>query len=194
LSLVDVKLRTLARCRAIDRTIVSSDDPVILERSADFGAEAALRASELCGDHVNLGDLFGAVLDNYRENIVYWAHPTSPFVSPETIERAIAEVREVPERCVVGVECWQAFLWSEGRALNYDPRKQPRTQDLAPVCRVTGGIHVALGERLIQEASLAFAPMSLLEMGRVESLDIDTEEDWEICSHLADHVLPRLLD
>jgi CMP-N-acetylneuraminic acid synthetase len=194
LSLVDVKLRMLTRCHAIDRTIVSSDDPVVLDRSQAFGAEAVRRPSHLCGDHVNLSELFREVLGSHRNRIVYWAHPTSPFVEPATVVRAVTMVREIPERCVLGVERLQSFVWEAGRPLNYDPAYQPRTQDLPPIWRVTGGIHVALGDRFIREGALAFEPVSLLEMSRIESLDIDTEEDWTLCSYVADRVLPQRLD
>jgi CMP-N-acetylneuraminic acid synthetase len=148
----------------------------------------------LCADTVNLGRLFAEVLRPYEADLVYWAHVTSPFVTPASIAKALDSVATTPGLCVVGAELLREFLWDEQGPRNYDPARQPNSQDLPPLWRVTGGIHAALGHRFIQMGSLVFAPHEFIEMTKIEGLDINTPDEWDLCERLAPSVLPGLLD
>lgn len=194
LSLVQIKVMTLFRSETVSRVIVSSDDELALEQAAALGADTRLRDSRLCHEHVDLGELFTEVLAGQESNIVYWAHPTSPFVRPETVDAAVEFVVNDSSNCVLGVQRLQDFLWKSQRPLNYDPRCQPRSQDLEPVWRVTGGIHVAMGWRFIEQRSLAFDPVVFRELTLLESFDIDTEEEWHFCSEIASGLPEALRD
>lgn len=185
LSLVQIKVMALLRSETVSRIIVSSDDELALEQAAALGADTCLRDSRLCGGHVDLGELFREVLAGQESNIVYWAHPTSPFVRPDTIDIAVRSVINNTSSCVLGVQRFQDFLWKARTPLNYDPRRQPRSQDLEPMWRVTGGIHVAMGRRFIEERCLVFERLAFRELTLLESLDIDTEEEWNLCSGVA---------
>ena len=184
-SLLQLKILALRRCSLVTRIVVSSDDEVALGQASGLGAEARLRDPRLCGEYVELRELFETVLEDFREAVVYWAHPTSPFVLPGTIDRAIEGVLQDNDRCILGVQRCQDFTWSSPEAPNYDPGRQPRSQDLPPQWRVTGGIHVATGLNFIRYGRLAFKPMSFLELSYPEALDIDTGDGWLFCRRIA---------
>lgn len=193
LSLLEIKLRVLSMCDGVGEVVVSSDDMSTLRRAERLGARPVARRPDLCGDHVALGALFEDVLREYHGAIVYWAHATSPFVSRPTVNAAVALVREASDTCAVGVEELNEFLWDERGPHNYDPMAQPRSQDLPRLWRVTGGIHVARGGRFVSQGALVFDPVRFVTMTRLEGLDINTEDDWELCRRVADSALPELL-
>ncbi|MFN3326307.1 MAG: cytidylyltransferase domain-containing protein [Bryobacteraceae bacterium] len=195
LSLIELKLSVLGHCPSIRRVIVTSDDDRAHQMANSFGAIQHWRSAKLCQDDMKFPDLFAEVLAGYEDAIVYWAHPTSPFVSPRTIEEAFRIVQERDRHCVLGVERLQDFFWGANRRpLNYNPLNQPRSQDLEPIWRVAGGIHVAVGRDFIERGGFAFEPLVMLEMSRTESLDINTGEDWSICQAVAPAVVPAMLD
>lgn len=182
--LVELKIRQLQEA-GIERIIVSSDHPDARRVALDLGAEVQHRPPELCGDFVNLTELFQYCLGDLEECVVYWAHPTSPFVRPASIRTALGLARDLPGRCVLGVQRLQEFLWSEEGPLNYDPHRQPRSQDLAPLFRVTGGIHIARGADFIRRGAVAFAPAEFVELDAVEAIDINTDDEWRLARLVA---------
>ena len=193
LSLLQLKVMVLQRCQNIASIIVSSDDDIALEQAVAVGAVPSYRDPRLCDDHVDLGELFSDVLAPFQNEIVYWAHPTSPFVTAATIDAAVQRVLTEPTKCVLGVQRLQEFLWSRDGPINYDPLNQPRSQDLSPMWRVTGGIHMATGHAFIERGALAFEPMAFHELSIAEGLDINDEGDWTFCAGVAPIFLPRVL-
>ncbi len=193
MSLLEIKIRVLKQCNFIKQIIVSSDDEKALALAKSLGAYARLRSSDLCNDFVNLKELFQEVLAEFDSNLIYWAHPTSPFVKPVTIDKAIELAKNNTSNCIIGVEHLQEFLWSEEGPINYDPKIQPRSQELPPLYRITGGIHIAVAHRFIEEGSLAFNPLMFFNMSKIESLDINTEDDWELCVALSNAAMPSFI-
>lgn len=193
LSLVEIKIRILQRCQSISEIIVSSDDEGTLELASSLGATPLLREAWLCSDEVRMADVLTHVLRGLEDSLVYWAHPTSPFVSSHTIENAVHLAREDPDRCVFGVERLYEFLWSSQGPVNYVPESQPRSQDLSPLWRVAGGVHMAMGARMIENKAHTFSPHAFLEMSKIEALDINNMEDWTLCAQLAPSVMPCIL-
>lgn len=191
LSLVELKIITL-RGAGIDRIILSSDDLSKRSLAERYRIEFQPRPSALCGDSINLKELFTFALRGLQEYLVFWAHPTSPFVTPECIERAIAFGTENPDICVVGVQEMQEFLWKSGRPFNYDPENQPRSQDLEVICRVTGGIHISKGKNFIARGAVTFSPVLFVQLSMIESIDINTQEEWAMAQILAPKVAPSI--
>jgi CMP-N-acetylneuraminic acid synthetase len=203
LSLVEWKVETLRASGVFDAVFVSSDDAATLERVAARGAEPLPRDPRLCADDCPVGDVIAGVAAQVLERIgrghanaplssdafLFWAHPTSPFVRAETIARAVAEARARPDACVVGRERLHDFLWTDDGPLNYDPERQPRSQDLPPVYRITGGVHVGRAALLVARRSHTFAPRHFLDLDRPESLDVNTPDDWNLCAALAPSLL-----
>lgn len=199
LCLVEWKIEALRRCPSVDHVIVSSNDFSTLDIADVYGVTPLPRADVLCTDEVPIGTVIAEVLEqvcthlSVPDALIYWAHPTAPFVHPASIEAAFAEADKHLDSCIVGVERLQDFFWTATSPLNYEPDKQPRSQDLPPLFRVAGGIHIGRAQQMIAHRSHTFAPQRFVEMSRVESQDINTTEDWEICTALAATVLPALL-
>lgn len=191
LSLTEIKIRTLLK--AGFKVIVSSNDDRAMHLAEQFDVQFQRRPDELCQDKVVLGDLFKFCLAGLEEQIVYWAHVTSPFVSIRSMQGALDLVGR--EHCVLGVKIQQHFLWGNLlEPINYDPYKQPRSQDLPEDYHVTGGIHMAYGKDFINARAVSFAPAEFVFLNAIESVDINTRDDWELAQAIAPKVLESLLD
>jgi CMP-N-acetylneuraminic acid synthetase len=186
---VEWKIRRL-QAAGIKHIIVSSDDARARTIAKNFGVRFQDRPRELCSDFVDLRTLFEFCLRDVVDQLVYWAHPTSPFVSPVSVRSAVESAERLDQACVVGVQRLQEFLWSAEGPVNYDPHRQPRSQDLAPLFRITGGIHMALGRQFIAQGAVTFLPTGFVELSAVESVDINTQEEWLLATQLAAAALP----
>jgi CMP-N-acetylneuraminic acid synthetase len=183
-SLVDLRIEA-ARAANADEIVVTTDRDMVPELR--LGPDVVIHAREpaLCGNVVCLHDLFENVLNEYKDDLVFWAHPTSPFVRPPTIRRAFETARSCVGSCVLGVERLQGFFWARNRPVNYDPYNQPRSQDLEPVFRVTGGVHCSLGRNFIEKGAVSFEPVHMMELVFPETIDIDEIADWELAKVIA---------
>jgi CMP-N-acetylneuraminic acid synthetase len=188
LCLVEWKIRQL-QAAGIQHIIVSSNDVRARRIAKDFGARFQDRPHELCSNFIDLRALFAFCLRDVVDRLVYWAHPTSPFVRAASIRSAAESAKGLDQGCVVGVQRLQEFLWSADGPINYDPHCQPRSQDLEPLFRVTGGIHMAFGKQFIAQGAVTFPPATFVELDAVESIDINSEEEWLLATQLAATVL-----
>lgn len=62
--------------------------------------------------------------------------------------------------------------------INYDPGKRPRRQEMAPQYRENGSIFVTRREVLESTGSRLGGRIAVHEMSLLDSLQIDTEEDF----------------
>lgn len=191
LSLVELKVLSLQGA-GISTIKISSDDPraegIAQRRNVSFEE----RPPQLCGDFVTISEWLHYSIGNWSDRVIYWAFATCPFVSGASVTDAIDEVRARNGVCVLGVQVLHEFLWSTDTPINYDPQHQPRSQDLAPLHRITGGIHMARGDAFIEAGALSFSPHHFVPLSLVESVDINTEEEWAFAVMLAEDVLRDL--
>lgn len=193
LCLVELKILNLQHA-GITEIVLSSNDFRARGIADKFGIEFQRRPDELCGDVVVLADLFRFCLRDLQDRLVYWAHPTSPFVTPSTMSSAVQIAEQNPESCTLGVQETREFFWSKDRPINYDPCHQPRSQDLEPIYRVTGGIHIGQGRQFCIHGAVSFCPAYFVRISTIESIDINTPEDWGIASLLSEQSLQHLAE
>lgn len=190
-SLVEWKIAAIQASGVFSAILVSSESENTLQIASDAGAVPLPRPPQLSADGCAIGEVIKGVAEQclqhtgYADAFLYWAHPTAPFVRPETIKAALSEARCYPETCIVGVERLHEFLWTPDGPLNYDPDNQPRSQDLPPLFRIAGGIHLGRAQRMIHHRSHTFTPRLFIEMSRAEALDINVPEDWDFCASIA---------
>lgn len=184
LSLTEIKVIRVKQA-GYRKIVISSDCAEAEAIARKHGVNFDFRPEWLCLDNVILRDLFSHCLREFRASQVYWAHPTSPFVSATTIKSATALSDANPNSCVLGVFGFQEFLWDNNGPLNYDEANQPRSQDLPKLYRITGGIHMAKGEKFVASGAVSFRPAKFTELSLVESIDINTQEEWELARQLA---------
>jgi CMP-N-acetylneuraminic acid synthetase len=192
LSLVDLKILAL-QAAGITNIVLSSDDGRAEGLAKNRGVKFQRRPRALCGSEVNLAELFTFCLRDMEDDLVFWAHPTSPFVSSGSIRSAFDMATQGKHLCTIGVQKMQEFLWLSDRPLNYDEKHQPRSQDLEPYFRVTGGIHIARGYDFCQSGAVSFRPHAFMELSAIESIDINANEDWDLAQRLSVSVFRDML-
>ena len=171
---------------AIDRVVIDSDDPEILEGGAAAGATplerpAALATNETTGDDLAYWQA-SSVPD---AELVVQVIPTAPFIGPETLSRAIAELRASGRDSLTGVFSESLYTWDEKGPRYYRNGRIPNSCDLAPTVFETTGLY-ANRCRFVLEARRRLNPESCLLFGltRIESVDIDSEDDFAFAEAL----------
>jgi N-acylneuraminate cytidylyltransferase/CMP-N,N'-diacetyllegionaminic acid synthase len=175
------------------KAIVSTDDPGIAEIAQSYGGEVpGLRPAHLATDSANSVDVVLHVLTEFENHHgavdgVMLLQPTSPFRTAESIRQAVTLFQQDTSRPVVSVSPASAhpawcFRFDHGSMvpfLGWGPLTK-RSQDLEPAFTLSGSIYL-ISPQLLREQQRFLCPgtVPLVISDRIESLDIDTQDDWD---------------
>ena len=117
-------------------------------------------------------------------------HTTNPFLSVGSISRALGEFENGRSSGTVdslfSVNQFQTrFYRSDGSALNHDPANLVQTQDLAPWYEENSCLYVFTREGFHSTGTRIGRKPLMFETPRLESIDIDTPEDWALAELVA---------
>jgi CMP-N,N'-diacetyllegionaminic acid synthase len=176
--------------RYIDRLILSSDDPKIIETARRGGCEVPFqRAAALAGDEVaSIDVVIDALAQVPGYDIVVLLQPTSPLRSSADIDGALELMEASGAPACVSVRpaeehpYWTFRLSEDGSLASYvdTPDRPPaRRQDLPPAWCLNGAVYAARIEWLLRTRTF-LAPQTVgYPMPAERSLDIDTPADIE---------------
>jgi CMP-N-acetylneuraminic acid synthetase len=181
-------LETLLRSRYIAGVLINTDSEHIAALAEPFERVRVIRRPEaLRGDCVPMNDIIAYDMAHVSGEHFLQTHSTSPLLSVETLDRAVAEyLSGLPgQDSLFSVTRLQARLYDGNGPLNHDPALLVRTQDLPPIYEENSNMYLfsrgsfaAAGGRRIGLAPRMF-PMS-----RLEAIDIDEPDDFMLAEAL----------
>lgn len=146
------------------------------------GVRYLKRPGFLDGDSINANDFIREFLKAVEADIYVNAHATSPFARVDTINRCIDQVAGGGYDSAFCAESVKAFLWAQGKPINFDPDHFPRTQDLPPVYAETSIAYVFKRETFLKYNRRVGIKPYIQQVGKIEAMDIDYPEDFEIAN------------
>ena len=155
------------------------------------GVKFLKRPEFLDSDSANANDIIREFMKMVDADIYVNAHTTSPFAKPETIDDLIGKVAGGEYDSAFCAENIKTFLWSEGRPLNFDPDHFPRTQDLPDIYGETSIAYVFTKESFLKHNRRLGERPYIREVGKIEAMDIDYPEDFEIANAVYKEVVCR---
>jgi N-acylneuraminate cytidylyltransferase len=184
------------RAASVDRVVLSSDDPEIIQAAILAGCEVPfLRPAGLASDEARSIDVVRHALEMLPEghDLVVLLQPTSPLRSAEDIEAALELcVRHAAPACVSVCAADKPPFWMHG--LDERLRLRPilpgygeasRRQDLPQAFAVNGAVYVARTDWIRAQDSFVGPETIGYVMPRERSIDIDDELDLIIADALA---------
>lgn len=187
--LISYAIESAINSQYICKVIVSTDDEEIAEVSKKYGAEIIFRPENLASDEVPLDPvIFDAIqqLESQGDyfDIILTIQPTSPLLKVRTIECILEKlVQENLDTVLTAVEDRHLSWSKEGNKFfpNYDERKN--RQYLPSEYRETGAV-LASKRSIVTKNSRIGENVSLFEVDKYESVDIDSPMDWWIAEKL----------
>lgn len=138
------------------------------------------RSEDLDGDGVRGGAIYRSFIREVQAKWYLLAHVTSPFLQEGTIQRGLDAVRSLGKDSALTVRAEKTFAWFNHQPLNYNPQDVPRTQELASVYLETSGYYLFEGREFLSSGRRVGYDPEFVEVQGAESLDIDTQEDFEL--------------
>jgi len=146
------------------------------------------RKSTLSGDFTSMNLIIEDDINNINADNYIMTHTTNPLLKEDTIINAldIYNMNNGIYDSLFSVNKYQTRFYSkDGTAVNHDPSKLIRTQDLEPWYEENSNLYIFNRESFRKTNSRIGVKPYLYETGALESQDIDNQENWDIAESIA---------
>jgi len=197
--LVGYKLRAL-ESTLFDRIVIDTDDVEVMriveQVSRDWrgpSLQTRRRPRSLASSSTTTDDLIAYWITTLTGDIACWTHVTSPFIGSDRYNELLSRTIDAASlgRGVVSVTSHRGFLLdSDAKPMNFGTASRegpawPFTQAIPPVYEVNSGFF-GVARVLADQFRDRMTPASeLVELTGLETLDVDTEGDFELASAIA---------
>lgn len=184
---------SLLECPRIDRVVVDTDSPAIMEGLRHMYPQVFVleRPEHLRADQVPMNEVLVYDTSQVQADLYLQTHSTNPLVSAATYTRAVQTLLDnYPSYdSLYSVTRLQTRLWDQlGRPINHNPDILLQTQDLPPVYEENSCIYIFSRQTLLDRRNrLGYRPL-MFELDSLEAWDIDNELDFLITDYLVAHL------
>ena len=184
-SMLVLKIEQAFRLHGINNVIVTSDDDEMLKIASSLGATAMKRDPYYASDTVPMGDVYVHLASLLDCKDILWTPVTSPLVTDKTIQECIDIYEQKTEYdSVVTTNIIKEYMWLGDKAINYDPKHHPRSQDLPDIYALNFAVNILPRELMIKNKNILGDNFYSYMLDEVEALDVDTEYEFMLAEIL----------
>lgn len=189
--LISYAIENALASKFIDDVVVSSDSDEILSFARQIEGVSALdRGTDLAQDAVTLDPvIYDAVVRREEEagvryDVVVTLQPTSPLLTVETLDAALAEFERSSSDSMISVVNAPHLAWKREKGKTVpDYEERLNRQQLPPRYLETGAFLISR-RNCVTEGSRLGSSVTVFEVPDIEATDIDTRQDWVVCESL----------
>lgn len=185
-------LETLLRVKGIDEIYVYCSNDEILDYIPG-GVRFLKRPVSLDTDSTKMNEVLYSFSQEVSADVYVMTHTTAPFISANSIEKGLDAVLGGKYDSAFAAKKLQDFLWKDGQPFNYQLDNIPRTQDLEPLFEETSGFYIYKKEIILEQRRRIGNTPCIIEVGEIESVDIDEPEDFEMADAIFNYRLNKEL-
>lgn len=186
-------LDSLLAVPKIEAVVINTDARSLLEQHNLQRQSRVIirdRKPEICGDMVSMNRVLEDDVRSITADTYVMTHTTNPLLTTGTICSALDAYQE--GRLARGADSLfsvnkiqNRFYRADGSAVNHDPANLIRTQDLEMWFEENSCLYLFSRESFESTSTRIGRHPILFETPKLESLDIDTEEDWRLVEAVA---------
>lgn len=188
-SLLERKLDQLKRIDLLDGIIVNSNDDTMLSIARNMGCETVLRDPYFASNEVSMSDVYQNMAENCDCDIIVYANATNPLLKDETLYSAVRYFCE-NQGCfdsLNSAHLIKEFLFLNNKPINYDLKKQPRSQDLPDIAALNFAINIISRDTMIECKNVVGKKPHIYLIDEIEATDIDNPIDFDFAEYVATH-------
>ena len=188
-------LDTLLSIEAIDQVVINTDAREILADNGLIDSDRVLirdRKPEICGDMVSMNLILADDIAAVPAQTYLMTHTTNPLLGADTIRKALQAYESAQSSgdadSLFTVNRIQTRFYREDCSpVNHDPDNLLRTQDLEPWFEENSCLFLFSAASFASTNARIGRKPTMLETPMLESVDIDTPDDWTMAEALALH-------
>ncbi|MFN9030631.1 MAG: cytidylyltransferase domain-containing protein [Betaproteobacteria bacterium] len=179
------KLKQLLKSRRVTRVVLDTEDDQLAALAADLPITRLKRPAELASNATDGHALFAWECSQVRADVYVQALCTAPFVTAETVDRAIDQLLATDEHdAVLAVTGAKLYTWTDGRP-DYGIGRIPNSVDL-PVTTIEAMSLYAVRASGKAPPARRFGERPLLmELSPQEAIDVNWPEDLALAETIA---------
>ena len=186
-------LSSLLSSREVELVVINTDARRLLDQHGLVEGERIRirdRSARLCGDDMSMNRIIEDDLQAVAADVYLMTHTTNPLLSSGTMAAAFGRYREALAQgsadSLFSVSRHQArFYRGDGSALNHDPARLIKTQDLEPWFEENSNLYLFTADSFRATSARIGRRPILFPTPKAEALDIDTPEDWDFAERVA---------
>jgi len=186
ISLLELKLKVLKEVSGIDQIIVNTDCEKSIEIAKDFGVDVHVRDPHFASSDVTNDVHWRHIAEVTDTDVLLMAQTTSPMIKISTYEKAIKAFLESDGQygSINSVTLEKKFLWLDGKPINYDLKKTPKSQDLPNIVSLNFAITIIDKKTMYEMGNVISERPKFIELDKIESIDIDDMLDFEFAEYV----------
>ena len=190
-NLLELKINLLKRVKGIDEIIVNSDCDRMLSIGERYGCKTHEREAFYASSAASNSDFHYNIAKTTDTDFIFLTPVCAPCVSIETHEKAIDFFLNSAYDSVTSYDSIQNHLWQNGKPLNYDLDNVGGSQDMEEIKRLNYGIAIIEKDSMLKNKRLIGNNPYLYKLDEIESIDIDTEQEFIIAEQVYKSVVSK---
>jgi CMP-N-acetylneuraminic acid synthetase len=172
----------------IDEVIINTDARSVLAKHGLVESKRVKirdRKKAICGDEVSMNEIIADDIEHVKADIYLMTHTTNPLLTSNSILNAISRFQKEnkanhADSLFTVNKVQSRFYKKNGLAINHDPDHLIPTQELEPWYEENSNLYIFTKDSFAEtQARIGVKPI-LFETPSLESIDIDTEDDWRL--------------
>lgn len=185
-SLLQIKIEQALKAKGIDEIVVSSDSDEMINLAKEMHVRVIKRPAKFCSDFIQMKYVYKHLAESIECDHVIYLHVTSPLLEVNTLNSCISTYKGLDDSysSLATVEHLMKYIWFQDKAINYDPRNHPRSQDLSKYYCLNFAVNIIPRNEMIKSESIIgnrFYPYFLNE---IESIDVDTKIQFDMAEYI----------
>ena len=133
-----------------------------------------------------MSEVYVHMAENIKCDHVAYLNVTSPMLTVNTLNECIQVYNNFSDEydSLATVNVIREYMWQDGKALNYDPKNHPRSQDLPLIHSLNFAACILPRIKMIEKRNIIGDNFYKFVTNEEESIDIDTMLDFKIAEFL----------
>lgn len=193
-------LSNLLSSKYIDVILINTDSQEIKESVKKLFSDSMDKIILIDRDKKNIGDavpmnrIIEEVIKDNKFDYYIQVHSTSPLLSKKTIDGVIENyLNEKNYDSAMGVTpIYSRCYKKNGDPINHDLNKMLRTQDLEPIYEENSTFFIFSEKSFLESKNRISTRCKMYEINKIESIDIDTEEEFFIAKSVHKELIKKM--
>ena len=185
-NLLIYKIEKLKRIKHINKIIVNTDSEEAISIAKDLNVEFWKRDKYFASSECSNSEFWSYIAQITKSDYIMFTNCTSPLVKIETYNKILEKFNKIKSKndSLNTVTEEKNFLYLDNKALNFNPKEAPNSQNLPNVVKLNFAINILSTKLMHQKKSVIGNRPYFFKLDQVEGFDIDTPLDFEFAEYL----------
>jgi CMP-N-acetylneuraminic acid synthetase len=184
-NLLIYKIEKLKQIEYIDKIIINTDSEEAIKIAKDLSVGFWRREDYYASSSCSNSEFWSHIADTTDSEYIMFTNCTSPLVKLETynnIFKKFQEIKNINDSLNTVTE-EKNFLYLDNKALNFNPKKAPNSQELPNIVKLNFAVNILAKKLMFKKKSVIGDNPYFFKLDQIEGFDIDTLFDFEFAEY-----------